>query len=166
MWGESAFEASRLHVQRLGRSGRIHFLSGEGFFVLIWMVLFASSLSPVVTLSTGISGNEPSLSLASPFLWLCILAEWGQTGPIAASLDEGTEGMAYTGEEKQTRKLVNFHVVLWKVSGYHPRYQRHDANLTGNFMIAKFLFIKSLLQVFWDVGLSATCVLTEKHIVR
>lgn len=102
-WGESAFEAPRLHLQRLGKSGRIHFLSAAAFFVFSWMALFASSVSTTAgSLSTPFSGNEPSRSLASPLVWLCTLAAWGQTGPLTGvSLDKGTDGMAYPEKKQQ-----------------------------------------------------------------
>lgn len=86
-WGESAPEAPRLHVQRLGRSGRIHFLSAAAFFVLSWIALSASSAS--------VNG----VTLSTPLVWSSLLA-WGHTGPFTGfSLAEGTDGMADPGEE-------------------------------------------------------------------
>lgn len=85
--GESALVAPRLHLQRLGRSGRIHFLSAAAFFVLSWMALSASSASV-----TGVT-------LSTPLVWSSLLA-WGHTGPFTGlSLAEGTDGMAYPGEK-------------------------------------------------------------------
>lgn len=101
-WGESALEAPRLHLQRLGRSGRIHFLSGLVLFALSWMALLASFVSSMEgswsTLLLVVNiWNAPSRRLASPLVWLSNLAAWGHTGPLTVvSLDEGTDGMAYT----------------------------------------------------------------------
>lgn len=95
--GESIFEAPRLHLQRLGRSGRIHFLSAAAFFVLSWMALSASS-----ELATGVT-------LSTPLEWSSLLA-WGHTGPFTGfSLDEGTDGMAYPGEKNAIRVELFFH---------------------------------------------------------
>lgn len=96
--GESAFEAPRLHLQRLGRSGRIHFLSAAAFFVVSWMDLFASSASVIgVPLSTLLATS--------------ILPVWGHTDPPAGvSLDEGTDGMAYPGKQRAVfhRHFIEF----------------------------------------------------------